>query len=152
MRAEVKGRGLIVYEKEREDLLQEAVLAMARQNAQSLSDEEAAPLGVLFPQWEAGSTYLAGTRISDEAGSLYKVVQDHVAQADWPVESTPALYTKLGVTVENPDAVPDWVQPTGAHDAYQTGDTVRYEGTIYISAVDGNVWKPGVYGWNEVSE
>lgn len=152
MRAEVKGRGLIVYEKEREDLLQEAVLAMARQSAQSLSDEEAALLGVLFPQWEAGSTYLAGTRISDEAGSLYKVVQDHVAQADWPVESTPALYTKLGVTVEDPDAVPDWVQPTGAHDAYQTGDTVRYEGKIYISAVDGNVWKPGVYGWNEVSE
>lgn len=152
MRAEVKGRGLIVYEKDREDLLQEAVLAMAQRNAQSLSDEEAATLGVLFPQWEAGISYLTGARISDEAGNLYRVVQDHVSQADWPIEDTPALYTRLGVTVEDPDAIPDWVQPAGAHDAYQTGDKVRYGGKIYVSTADNNVWAPGVYGWSEVSE
>lgn len=150
MRAEVKGRGLIVYEKDRGDLLREAVLAMAQRGARSLSDEEAATLGALFPQWEAGNSYLAGMRISDAAGRLYKVVQDHVSQAEWPVESTTALYTRLGVTVEDPDAIPDWVQPTGAHDAYQTGDRVRYGGKIHVSTVDDNVWAPGIYGWSEV--
>ena len=44
MRAEVRGRGLIVYEKEREDLLREAVLTVARLGARDLSDEEAAPV------------------------------------------------------------------------------------------------------------
>ena len=151
MRAEVRGRGLIVYEKEREDLLREAVLTVVRLGARDLSDEEAAPVGVLFPRWEAGCAYRTGERISDEAGNLYKVVQDHVSQADWPMEHTPALYVRLGVTAEEPEAIPDWRQPTGAHDAYQTGDRVRYEGRLYVSTVDGNVWVPGVYGWEEVS-
>ena len=44
---------------------------------------------------------------------------------------------------------PEWVQPTGAHDAYNTGDKVTHNGVKYISDVDANVWEPGVYGWSE---
>ena len=53
-----------------------------------------------------------------------------------------------------PAAVPGWVQPTGAHDAYQTGDKVLYNGTVYESLIDGNVWAPDVYpaGWNAVPD
>lgn len=152
MRAEVKQRGLIVYEKDREDLLRDAVAAIARMDAQRLSDEEAAPLGVLFPMWEAGCGYQAGTRISDEAGNLYKVIQSHVSQADWPMEETPALYRRLGVTAEDPEAIPEWQQPLGAEDAYSTGDRVRWNGKVYRSTVDGNVWAPNVSGWVEEGE
>lgn len=47
---------------------------------------------------------------------------------------------------------PVWSQPTGAHDAYNKGDIVDYNGTLWISEVDGNVWKPGVNGWNKKTD
>ena len=150
MRAEQIARGVILYEKDRYDLEQEAVLLLAKQQAAALSDEEAAQVGALFPTWTAGVAYTAGERISDEAGNLYRVVQDHTSQADWPMDATPALYTPLGVTAEEPDAIPEWRQPTGAHDAYNTGDRVLYQGKVYESTMDGNVWAPGVTGWIEV--
>mgnify|MGYP000792956840 CR=1 FL=1 len=48
-----------------------------------------------------------------------------------------------------PTTYPDWVQPSGAHDAYNTGDIVNYNGTLYISLIDGNTWSPDAYpaGW-----
>ena len=48
--------------------------------------------------------------------------------------------------------IPDWVQPTGAHDAYNIGDRVRYQGKVYESTINGNVWSPDVYpaGWKEI--
>ena len=48
--------------------------------------------------------------------------------------------------------IPDWVQPTGAHDAYNVGDRVRYQGKIWESTINGNVWAPDVYpaGWKEI--
>lgn len=45
--------------------------------------------------------------------------------------------------------IPEFVQPTGAHDAYGIGDRVRFQGSIYESLIDGNVWSPAAYpaGW-----
>lgn len=52
--------------------------------------------------------------------------------------------------------IPEWVQPTGAHDAYHVGDKVKYNSTVYICTLaDGagnNVWKPDEYGWEKVGE
>lgn len=50
------------------------------------------------------------------------------------------------------DAPAEFVQPSGAHDAYNMGDRVRYNGRVYESVIDGNVWSPDVYpaGWTEV--
>lgn len=47
--------------------------------------------------------------------------------------------------------VPEWVQPTGGHDAYNTGDQVTFEGAVYTSAIDGNVWSPTDHpaGWTK---
>lgn len=46
---------------------------------------------------------------------------------------------------------PEWVQPTGAHDAYNKGDKVTFEGKHYMSLIDGNIWSPAAYpaGWEE---
>ena len=55
--------------------------------------------------------------------------------------------------VEEGSGAPEWVQPTGAHDAYQTGDTVTFEGAEYTSLIDGNVWSPTAYpqGWEKIT-
>lgn len=44
---------------------------------------------------------------------------------------------------------PEWVQPTGAHDAYKVGDKVTFQGKRYTSLIDANVWSPAAYpqGW-----
>ena len=49
---------------------------------------------------------------------------------------------------------PVWSQPSGAHDAYNTGDIVNYNGTLYQSLIDGNTWSPEAYpqGWEVYSE
>ena len=54
-------------------------------------------------------------------------------------------------TEPEPDepAPAEWVQPAGGHDAYNTGDRVTFEGSIYVSVMDGNVWSPTDHpaGW-----
>lgn len=82
---------------------------------------------------------------------LYKVIQAHTSQADWTPDSLPALYTAIGL---NEQGYPVWVQPTGAHDAYNKGDIVDYNGVLYQSLIDGNTYSPEAYpaGWTVYSE
>ena len=50
-------------------------------------------------------------------------------------------------------SVPEFLQPTGSHDAYQRGEHVMFEGEEYISSIDNNVWSPAAYpsGWEKVA-
>ena len=71
------------------------------------------------------------------------------------VSLTPANVWEPGVSgwrevVEDDTAPPEWVPPTGAHDAYQKGDLVTFEGAVYESTIDGNTWSPTDYpaGWS----
>ena len=70
--------------------------------------------------------------------------------ADWTPDSAPALYDAFGL---DESGYPLWSQPSGAHDAYNTGDIVNYNGTLYQSLINGNVWAPDVYpqGWEVYS-
>lgn len=43
--------------------------------------------------------------------------------------------------------VPDWIQPTGAHDAYAKDAVVSHAGGNWKSSLAANVWVPGVHGW-----
>lgn len=46
---------------------------------------------------------------------------------------------------------PEWVQPTGTHDAYEAGKKVSHNGKDWINTYgDGNIWEPGVFGWDPV--
>ena len=73
------------------------------------------------------------------------------------VSLTPANVWPPGVSgwreVVEEGAAPEWVQPTGAHDAYQTGDHVMFEGAEYVSLIDGNTWSPTAYpqGWEKIT-
>ena len=44
---------------------------------------------------------------------------------------------------------PPWQQPTGSHDAYQAGDRVTHDGTVWESDIDANVWEPPEQ-WTEI--
>ena len=111
----------------------------------SLEDTDALDAVELFPLWAVGVAYSVGERVQYD-GKLYKVVQAHTSQADWTPPTVPALFTE----VAKPGEIPVWKQPTGAQDAYNTGDKVHYptaDDPVYISTADNNVWAPGVYGW-----
>ena len=119
--------------------------------AQSLTDEVAMEVATVFPVYEVGKSYKANemfTYGTNDVGDpqLYRVVSDHTSQADWTPNSTPALYTPIGLTDEG---YPIWSKPTGGHDAYNIGDIVDYNGTLYKSLIDGNVYSPDEYpaGW-----
>lgn len=99
----------------------------------------------LFSPWVEGISYDVGA-IRQYEGVLYRCVQAHTSQSDWVPDKAPSLWVKIGdPTVE----YPQWSQPIGAHDAYNAGDKVSDENKNWISVVDGNVWKPGFYGWEE---
>ena len=111
----------------------------------SLTDEDALQAVELFPQWVVEHAYVVGERLQYN-GVLYRVVQAHTSQADWTPDITPALFVVVSL-----DEWPEFVQPTGAHDAYNKGDKVTFEGKHYISLMDGNVYSPAAYpaGWQE---
>lgn len=115
--------------------------------ADTLSAEENKGLVSLYPGWELGRAYAVDDLVSYN-DTLYKVIQAHISQADWTPDIVPALFTsKAPVGV-----IPEWVQPTGATDAYNTGDKVTFEGVVYESLIDANVWSPTGYpaGWKLV--
>ena len=111
----------------------------------SLSDDDALSAVTLFPEWRPGIAVAADERYEYEA-KLYRCVQAHTTQDGWEPDKTPALWTE----VAKPGEIPVWRQPTGAQDAYQTGDKVHFptaEDAVYVSTVDNNVWSPDSYGW-----
>lgn len=128
----------------------ETLKAMMHKAAISLPDEDALSAVELFPAWAVDTAYTLGIRVRYD-GKLYRCEQSHTSQADWTPPSTPALWTE----VAEPGEIPVWRQPTGAQDAYMTGDKVHYptkDDAVYISTVDNNVWQPGVFGWEMITE
>lgn len=69
------------------------------------------------------------------------------------INTTPANVWEPGVSgwreITEDGAPAEFIQPTGAHDAYSMNERVMYEGVVWISTTDGNVWTPDVYesGW-----
>lgn len=110
----------------------------------------------VFPKYQVGKAYktkdvFAYGENSVGDAQLYQVLQDHTSAEEWTPDTATSLYKKIGVT---DDGVPEWVQPLGASDAYNVGDVVSYNGTLYRSLIDGNAWSPADYpaGWAVVEE
>lgn len=127
-----------------------ALRAMIEKASVSLPDKDALEAMELFPAWMSGTNYATDERVR-YGDKLYKVIQAHTSQPDWTPDATPALFAE----VAPPGVIPVWRQPTGAQDAYNTGDRVLYpdeRGTVYESTIDGNIWSPEAYqaGWRAV--
>lgn len=106
----------------------------------------------MFPKYKVGVNYktkeIFGYGVNAVGDvQLYQVLNDHTSQADWTPENSPSLYKAIGIS-EN--GIPNWVQPLGVSDAYNTGDKVMFDNKVCTSKIDGNVWSPDVYpeGWD----
>lgn len=114
-----------------------------------MSDTIALLIPDVFPVWSGDSVeYKKDFRLTYN-GTLYKVLQDHTSQADWTPEAAPSLFAKVLVSA---DGTPqEWQQPDSTN-AYMTGDRVLYNGNVYESLIDNNVWSPAAYpqGWKQI--
>ena len=115
--------------------------------AQTLTDEQALQVSLIFDEWNGNSIkYTVGERILYNS-VLYKVLIEHTSQEAWAPDVSPSLFAKvINETVDG--SIPEWVQPD-ATNAYSTGDKVLFEGNVYVSLIDNNVWSPTAYpaGW-----
>lgn len=115
----------------------------------NLTESQSMEIADLYEPWGAGKAYKTGKIVkygmnADGETQLYTVLQDHTSQENWTPDTANSLYKKVGFT---DSGVPVWTQPLGASDAYNAGDKVSHNGQEWTSTVDGNVWEPGVYGW-----
>ena len=123
---------------------------------QTLTDEQAMEVATVYPAYAVGKKYVADEMFTyglNDVGDpqLYRVVSEHTSQEDWIPDTLPALYTPIGL---NDEGYPVWSKPSGAQDAYNIGDIVDYNGTLYKSLIDGNVYSPDEYpaGWEVYTE
>lgn len=121
----------------------DADIAGARHNISELNQKID---NSVFPQWNPdGYSYFAGEKVTYN-DIYYRCIQAHTSQEDW----SPDVAVSLWVAISDPaEEWPEWKQPSGAHDAYQTGDKVSHEDKHWISDIDANVYEPGVFGWTE---
>lgn len=119
--------------------------AMIETNAQSMEPAQMEEYPELFPEWkDDGREYPAG-KIVRRNGELMKVLLSHRSQPDWAPEAAPSLFARV-LTDPTGETVQEWVQPDSTN-PYMTGDKVLYNGVVYASTADNNVWSPDVYGW-----
>lgn len=120
-------------------------------NITALSDDVALLIPEVYPAWSANSVeYKVDDRVQYN-GVLYKVLTAHTSQETWKPDVSPSLFVKVISSISG--EIPDWEQPS-AGNAYMKGDKVKFNGKIYESVIDNNVWSPEAYpqGWKEVEE
>lgn len=114
----------------------------------SAADEQALKASALYPKWKVGTAYQKDKRVLYN-NILYKVLTDHTSQADWTPDAAPSLFAK--VLIPDKNVIPEWEQPESTN-PYGKGNKVTHNGKTWLSTIDGNVWEPGVYGWEEITE
>ena len=118
-----------------------------------LTDDQALSVPNAYPIWEPGMQYQIGQRVRS-GGVLYKVLQAHVSQEGWEPSVSASLFAALSPEQDDDGGVvvPEWQQP-GSTNPYMRGDKVVFEGSVYESLIDNNIWSPMAYpqGWMEVS-
>lgn len=134
------------YEQQRNDAAAIAFVVLAESG--QVDDVTASEQSMLFAAWVPGVAYSVG-QLRQHNGVLYRCVQAHTSQTGWEPDVATSLWA---VTSDPAEEWPAWSQPVGAHDAYAAGAKVTHNDQHWISTVDGNVWKPGVYGWDAATE
>lgn len=116
----------------------------------SLNDEDALQAKELYPMWSSdGVQYQKDSRVRYNE-VLYKVLQAHISQEAWTPQAAPSLFAKVLIPDEN--VIPEWQQPDSTN-PYMIGDKVSFEGHIYESLINNNIWSPSAYpaGWSLIS-
>ena len=133
----------------------DAAVELARIQAQSLSDADAARVAALYDEWSGdGVEYKTGDRRRFQ-GYLVKCLQDHTSQPDWAPNAAPSLWAVILPGQDGSGVVVGvWQQP-GSTNGYSTGDKVIHKGHLWQSKVDDNVDEPGTdngFRWTDLGE
>ena len=123
--------------------------AYIEESSQHLNDEKSIKAQDLFPIWKPNQQYTAGYKLRHK-GTLYRVLQDHMSQESWEPDKSPSLFAE--VLIPDAEKIYPWKQPDSTN-PYMKGDKVLWNGEIYESLIDGNIWSPEGYpaGWRKVS-
>lgn len=92
--------------------------------------------------------HIEGKLTDEDREALYALaregaqpVYDYAAE----IEAIWAAIRELQGQTPDPDEWPEFVQPTGAHDAYGVGAQVTYNGQRYRCKLANCVWSPDAY-------
>ena len=120
--------------------------------AETLTDAQALQVPMLFDEFDGnGVAYEVGKRVLYN-DVLYKVIQAHTSQAEWTPVAAPSLFAKvINETIDG--SIPKFEQPDSTN-PYMKGDRVTFNGKVYESLIDNNVYSPEAYpaGWKEITE
>ena len=113
----------------------------------AIPEAEKTELDELARQNAVAENSYASTNV--QMKNIYKEIDD--------LKSRVSLLENKESTEEPSEPVeeyPEYVKPSGAHDAYNTGDKITFEGKKYSCKMDGCVWSPEEYpqGWEKVKE
>ena len=116
---------------------------------QVTDDVVALSIKEFYDEWQEGVTYKVNQYVMYKE-VLYKVLTEHNSQASWTPDVTASLYAKV-LADPTGETINEWVQPDSTN-GYMKGDKVRYEGVVYVSLIDNNIWSPVAYpaGWQVV--
>ena len=94
-------------------------------------------------------------RQNAKAENSYASAQEQIDRIYEKLDNLEARLNKLEGVEEPTEATeeyPEFKQPTGAHDAYNTGMGCTFNGEKYICLINGCVWDPITYpaGWKKV--
>ena len=135
------------------ELLRQIIQSAIKYARQIADDTEALNVKFLYKEFDKqiGRTVAVGEYIQYN-DKLYKVLQAHTVQANWAPDVAPSLFAEV-LTDPTGETILDYQQP-GSTNPYMKGDKVRFEGKVYQSLIDNNVWSPTAYpqGWEEVTE
>lgn len=98
----------------------------------------------------------------DNLAREYANAENSYAPLQKQIESIYVELKKIKERIDNlegtepvePEEYPEYVQPSGSHDAYNTGDKITYNGKKYVCKMDGCVWNPETYpnAWEELKQ
>ena len=133
------------------DVFRMLVKMAVKQARQITDDAEALEVKMLYKQWDKqiDKPLEVGEYIQYQ-DVLYKVLQAHTVQEAWTPTDAPSLFAKVLVDPTG-ETILDWEQPDSTN-PYMKGDKVFHNGKTYVCTIDNNVWEPGVYGWEEITE
>ena len=116
---------------------------------QVVDDVVALSIKEFYDEWQEGVAYKVNQYVMYKE-VLYKVLTEHNSQASWTPDVTASLYAKV-LADPTGETINEWVQPDSTN-GYMKGDKVKYEGVVYVSLIDNNIWSPVAYpaGWQIV--
>ena len=116
--------------------------------SEDLTHEQLESLTILYDEWKEGVSYKTGKHVRYD-GRLYRVLAPgHTSQSDW----TPNIAESLFTVVRPQGVIELWGERNLTTNPFMIGEQVKFEGVIYESTINDNVWSPTGYpqGWKTV--